>query len=558
MPTHFNDGIDDNLQIAVQSTFDGGQVSGFEGDKIPQNACARMVNCESFRQGVIETRLGFVSVVGVSTSDIDVLKFYKTPTTEDLMVFSGGKAYTWDNTVLVSLAGFSYPDATKPLACSQLIDKVYVVGGGNDHLWQYDGSAWSENKSPDTYPCPSLASLLITHTNRIVASGFYEEPDAIYYSTILPSGKPEFQPSVWSHKIGADGQKIVAIHSWVKFLMLVFKEQSIYVVDVDPTATSASAFTVDIVNNGIGCVAPRSVVSVGDDVFFLSVDGVRSVKSTYSETQYGMSLSLSTPIRDVIDRINWDYAYNACGVFKDNKYLLAIPVDGATKNNKVIVWNTLLNGGNGGWQGEWDGINVNCWDIGAFGRVPQLFTGSQVIPNKILDHESIPIADEDGEELLDNSTARSAVLAYSDYVPKNARTLANYSDAGVYVNTKFETQAYNFGDDVSPKTGDYYELTLKHEFNDGARIKTRTALDEENFQTFDEVEADGNGFTLPIIFPSTFGSTNRQEFSNDLMRLGEFNTLKFEVETRKGRLLFNKIKLGAYSDTIDKDNTNDI
>ena len=60
----------------------------------------------------------------------------------------------------------------------------------------------------------------------------------------------------------------------------------------------------------------------------------------------GLEVPLSEAIQPYIDRINQDYVDRATGAFFNQRYYLAIPIDGSTENNIILVYNTL----NQGWE----------------------------------------------------------------------------------------------------------------------------------------------------------------------------------------------------------------
>jgi hypothetical protein len=67
----------------------------------------------------------------------------------------------------------------------------------------------------------------------------------------------------------------------------------------------------------------------------------------------------SRPIQKLIDRINWTHAHKAVGAYHDNKYYLAVPLDGSTTNNAILVHNFLR----GSWMGHWEGDLVKVRDF---------------------------------------------------------------------------------------------------------------------------------------------------------------------------------------------------
>jgi hypothetical protein len=107
----------------------------------------------------------------------------------------------------------------------------------------------------------------------------------------------------------------------------------------------------------IGCVANKTAVQVGDDVFFLARDGVRGVFRTQQDKlQAGRSEALSYMIKSSVDSLNWTYIQNSCAVYFDNKYFIAVPTGTSTYNNEVWVFYPATNA----WA-VYTGLNVGAW-----------------------------------------------------------------------------------------------------------------------------------------------------------------------------------------------------
>ena len=119
--------------------------------------------------------------------------------------------------------------------------------------------------------------------------------------------------------------------------------------------------TIKEITKETGCVARKSVVTIGNSVFFLSDNGVYSADFGDLYNLRGAGLPISDPIDPIIKRINGPYAYRAVGIFHDNRYYLAIPLDDSSVNNAIIVYNVL----NQGWE-SLDVIDQVGWDIANF------------------------------------------------------------------------------------------------------------------------------------------------------------------------------------------------
>ena len=129
---------------------------------------------------------------------------------------------------------------------------------------------------------------------------------------------------------------------------LIFQRNSIYYAYIPPPAIAASIDR-GIDNNSFiqtltaqfGCSARRSIQLAGQQVFFLSDRGVYQLSHTLDLKLIGDQRPLSEPISDLVNRINANTSSGSCGLFWNNRYYLAVPMDGATGNNAILVYSLL-------------------------------------------------------------------------------------------------------------------------------------------------------------------------------------------------------------------------
>ena len=194
----------------------------------------------------------------------------------------------------------------------------------------YDSSAssWSLQRSITGFQEPTGLSAATAfkptcamgYYGRLWVGGIPETPQTIYYSDLL-IGK-DFQASgagsvdlskVW----GQD--EIIAIAPFYGKLVIFGKSNIVIYSNPD----SPSSLALDEVIEGIGLAHRDSVQAIGDDLFFLSPTGVRSLART-TQTDNLPLQDLSKNIKDSLIRlINNNPTITSCWVENEGLYLLS-------------------------------------------------------------------------------------------------------------------------------------------------------------------------------------------------------------------------------------------
>lgn len=116
----------------------------------------------------------------------------------------------------------------------------------------------------------------------------------------------------------------------------------------------------DAITTEYGCLAPDSFVQVGADLWFLAHRrGIVSIAQTTQGILQSVDVPKSLDVQKLVDRINWEYADKAVAAFHDNRVHFAVPIDGSTINNAVLVYDTATKA----WAGMDTGaaIEVSDW-----------------------------------------------------------------------------------------------------------------------------------------------------------------------------------------------------
>jgi len=142
----------------------------------------------------------------------------------------------------------------------------------------------------------------------------------------------------------------VGLQPFYEDALMVLNRNSMHL--VVGTQGSLSDTVVKELTREVGCLARKSIVSQGNSVFFLSDNGIYGVGFIEGYNLRGIEEPLSKPIQPIIDRINRTLASKSVGIYFNNRYYLALPLDSqagagdATGNNSVVIFNML----NKGWE----------------------------------------------------------------------------------------------------------------------------------------------------------------------------------------------------------------
>ncbi len=131
---------------------------------------------------------------------------------------------------------------------------------------------------------------------------------------------------------------IVGLHSFSEDVLVVFNRNSIHVVANSKVLNNATA---RLLTDEIGCLARKSIQQIGNQILFLSDNGVYGVSFQDEYNLRGTELPLSEAIDATIQRINKTYQSKAVSVYFDNRYYLAVPLDNSQENNAIIIYNFL-------------------------------------------------------------------------------------------------------------------------------------------------------------------------------------------------------------------------
>lgn len=132
----------------------------------------------------------------------------------------------------------------------------------------------------------------------------------------------------------------VAMQPFYEDSLMVLNRNSLHL--VVGTQGSLDDTIVKELTREVGCLARKSVATQGNAVFFLSDNGVYGVEFIEQYNLRGVQEPLSKPIQPFIDRINPGLADKSIGIYFNNRYYLAVPLDSQVGENDAVGNNTVL------------------------------------------------------------------------------------------------------------------------------------------------------------------------------------------------------------------------
>ena len=164
--------------------------------------------------------------------------------------------------------------------------------------------------------------------------------------------------------------KVMGLFSFAQDNLIAFNRNSIFLFK----ETASLPAKKELVTQELGLVARNTIAQVGNQIIFLSDNGVYGVSFQDLYNLRGNDVPLSEPIQNIFDDINKDQWDRSVGIYFDNRYYLAIPLGGngelanfqpANNNNCILIFNFL----NKKWESidnvgrvARDGQNIS-WDI---------------------------------------------------------------------------------------------------------------------------------------------------------------------------------------------------
>lgn len=494
--------IEDFLKVRIVS-YEGGQNSKAYADKIGQNQGAYIANAIINIPGQISSRLGQALFnADTNTSAFTGLGRFDPNTTTSYIVATSGSSVVRS---LSTDTSWTIVNSSNPLTSGEISNYIQANNllfemNGQDNTSWYDGNLWTPG---GTWPTsPPVATTAAWLNNYLFLAGAPTAVDTLYVSTSLA---PTSFPASTVIKINTgDGQPIVRLEPYRTGDIIIYKARSIYDLDISHIDTTCTPqpicqWSLTPLVRDVGVAAAKSVVSLGNDQWFLSSSpfAVRSVTRTQFDKLFVNMIS--QPIQDIFDgtgtrTINVTKISSAAAVYFDNKYILAIPTGSSTVNDLVCVYDFITQSWyviDGWYPAAWIVFNNNLYYTDANdGRVIQCFTGTRGDFGKV-----IP---------------------------------AQTSGPSVGIDFQYISKLYDFDNPDNFKQLD----SLGMEFQPSGTYSVTISLNFDNsgWQQAGTIPLTANAPTLPINLPFVLSSPGITYSTLQLTKFGRFKKVQVKVE----------------------------
>lgn len=494
--------IDSFLKVHIVD-YAGGQASKPYADKIADNQGAYIANAIINVPGQLISRTGqaLFNVDTNSSAFQGIGVYYQDVNTPYIMAASAPSIIRSSPTDLhwTTINPGNNITSGIPVEFIQANSNLFIFDGVDATAW-YNGTSYTVSSG---FPAssPPTATTAAWMNNYLFMAGNTLNPQWLYVSqNFVPTSFPS--NTVIQINTG-DGQPITKVQPYRTSDLIIYKSRSIFdlsILSTDPNCAPQPIcqWSYSPLVSDVGTPAPRSVVSLGNDQWFLSSApyAVRSLtRSQFDKTFINM---LSQPIQDIFDgtsttqpTLNTLQVSKAAAVYYDNKYILAIPTGSSSVNNTVVFYDFITQSWgviNGWYPAEWTVLNNNLYYIDANdGRVVQCFTGNI------------------GDIGTSHPVSGPTVGIDFDYISK----------------------IFDFGNPDNYKLMDSIGLEFQPSGNYNATVNLN--FDNSGWQLAGTIALTANAPTLPLILPFTLSSPGITYKTIQLTKFGRFKKVQVEV-----------------------------
>lgn len=263
-----------------------------------------------------------------------------------LIAGTGGYLYRLDGGAWVQMGSGYKSDRWDAINYRKDTEEWHIITNGVDPV-QYcarNGSGYAQLAG-----VPAAGAYIALSDERLWLSGVAEDQEVVYWSW-------DNDPTKWSVDLDHpeqgggfiyirthDGTKVIAVKALMNDVV-IFKDRSLHRI----AGSYPGEYELINVYGSSGPISENTIVSAGANVYFLCGEGLCVYNGVTVQT---LALAAGDNRLAVLaGRINREAAACAASVIYKDVMYVAMPIDGATKNNAVLIWDmtegtyTLLTG----------------------------------------------------------------------------------------------------------------------------------------------------------------------------------------------------------------------
>lgn len=473
---------DDKELFYIRKDISGGQNNRIHGSNISDNQSTVLYNVDIGVPGQSSKRPGLTLIEDLSNNvGTGLFGFEPDGGTFLLVATEGTNLKTWPASGTFTSRKTDFTTGLQTTMIKALEsgeNDVLIISNGTDNVFRMNQS-FSFQDLGDTNTSPPKSRVMTFYRNRL----WVVKNNQVYYSSAFPADYAagfDRTTDAYRMPIGTE-RAIIGVRD--SGLIVMGSDQ---VWGINPSATPAATDKPEKILD-LGCVAGDTAVQVGDDIYFLSSDGVRGVFRTQQDKlQLGASYPISYSLKEEFESISWAYITKACAVYFDNKYFISVPVDSSTYNNEVWVYYPATQG--------W--MVITGWNVASWAKL----------------HVN-------GQERL---------YAIDSTDGKVYQAWKGFSDNGTAINYQEESRKEDLGKKLTTKSGGV--LKIQALASGDYDLDVYVSIDDQEYTLLGQLNLEGNAPTLPVPLPFSLANTNLVKESFHLDSLGPWVQIRTKLQ----------------------------
>ena len=347
--------LNDNMYVVSESRelvrYNGTSLAGFPTISVPTSTFATQISGAS-GTNTYSYRVSATTEVGETLASSSVITQNQPQDLAD-----GSIKVTW----------------TAPSAASGVIKSYGIYGraeGAESWVGSVDGNSTAfiddGTATPQDFTFPPTADstggvkakYIVRFQDRLIYGGVDGEPSKVIISGRVPNHeKTDVSFGGNFIRIEPDaGDDITGIATF-KDKIVVFKERSVWQIALESIQIGNFYVTqpkATLITGSIGCIAPRSIKEVENDIFFLSRNGIYTLGNESGFIGDILRTNeISAKVRPFFESLTTSQKQNACAIYYKFKYVISFP--GLNKS-------TVFDRERLAWMGPWN-TDANIYEI---------------------------------------------------------------------------------------------------------------------------------------------------------------------------------------------------